>query len=149
MSHVTTLKIEIKDLAALKDACKKVGLEFREGQGTYKWFGRHVGDYPLPEGFKKGDLGKCDHAIGVKGKKDAYEIGVCKRDGKYVLLWDFWQGGYGLQEVAGRDCSNLTTAYTKNVAIKEAKKLASSQGYTVSEEVDPQTNETIITLRKY
>lgn len=68
---------------------------------------------------------------------------------EFILLWGFWQGGNWLQKVAGANCSILTTAYTRNVALKEAKKLASAQGYTVTEEVDPQTSETVITLRKY
>lgn len=148
MSHVTTLKIEILDLQSLRDACKAAGLQFKEGQQTYKWFGRHVGDYPLPKGFTQKDLGKCNHAIGIS-KKDAYEIGVCEKDGKITLLWDFWQGGYGLEEVAGKDCNKLVNAYTKIVAVKEARKLAQSQGYTFSEEFDKDTNETVLTLRKY
>lgn len=149
MSHVTTIKTEIKDLAALKEACSKVGLEFREGKETYNWFGRHVGDYPLPKGFSKSDLGRCDHAIGVPGNKKAYEIGVVKKDGKYVMLWDFWQGGYGLEKLAGKDCGNLTDAYTKTVAMKEATKFAQAQGWTVTQELDKDTNEMVIHLRKY
>lgn len=149
MSHVTTIKTEIKDIACLKEACTKVGLEFREGKETYKWFGTHVGDYPLPKGFKKEDLGHCEHAIGVPGNKQAYEIGVVKRDNKYTLLWDFWAGGYGLQNLAGQDCSNLTEAYTQGVALKEATKFAQAQGWSVTHELDAATNETVIRLRKY
>ena len=148
MSHVTTIKMEIKDLQALEECCKKAGLEFRKGQKTYKWWGYSVGDYPIPKGFTKEDLGKCDHAIGVPNKS-TYEIGVVVKDGKITLLWDFYGGGQGLEKVAGKDCCNLTQAYTQNVAIKEAKKFASAQGYTVTEEVDSNTNETVITLRKY
>ncbi len=147
MSHITTLKIEIKDLQALKDACKAVGLEFREGQKTYKWYGYSTG--AVPEGFTAKDLGKCDHAIGVKGKKDAYEIGVCQRGGKYLMLWDFWNGGFGLQEIAGKDCCNLTQAYTRNVSVKEAKKIANAHNMTVTEEVDADTGEIVLTLRSY
>ena len=110
MSHVARIDMEIKDLTALKAAAKLLGMEFLEGQTTYRWYGRHVGDYSLPEGFKASDLGKCEHAIGIPNDKKAYEIGVVKRrDGKegYTLLWDFWAGGYGLEAKVGKDGNKL------------------------------------------
>ena len=67
MSHVTVIAVELKDLDALKAVCAALGLEFRENQTTYRWYGRHVGDFPIPEGLTKADLGRCDHAIAVKG----------------------------------------------------------------------------------
>lgn len=149
MSHVTTIKIEIKDLQALREAAEKIGLVFKEGQKTYKWFGRHVGDYPIPAGFTKNDLGKCSHALGVKGKSNAYEIGVVEKDGIYLLMWDFWSGGYGLEAIAGKNCKNLTQAYTQAVALKEAKKFAQAEGWSVSEDYDDETDETVIRLRRY
>lgn len=150
MSHVTTIKIEIKDLEALRLACEKIGLVFKEGQKTYKWFGRHVGDYPIPAGFTKNDLGRCDHALAVKGaKSNTYEIGVVAKDGAYVLMWDFWAGGYGLEAVVGKDCKTLKQAYTQTVALKEAKRFAQAEGWSVSEDYDDETDETVIRLRRY
>lgn len=149
MSHVTKIDVQIKDLEALKDACEKIGLEFREGQKKYKWYGRHVGDYPLPEGFKKEDLGKCDHAIGIPGNKNAYEIGVVKQGDSYTMLWDFWNGGYGLEPVAGKDCENVVDAYTQEVAMNEATEFANQNGWVVEKEYDEETSETVIHLRKY
>lgn len=139
MSHVATVNLEVKDLDALEAACKRLGLELRRGQQTYKWFGAHVGDYPLPEGFQEEDLGKCDHAIAIAaGPKSeiAYEIGVVRRrDGKpgYTLLWDFWQGGNGLQAKVGQDCNRLRQAYSIEVARKHAQR----QGYRVQESLQP------------
>lgn len=138
MSHVTTIEAEIRDLDSLKAACADLGLEFREGQQTYRWYGTHVGDYPLPQGFSKNDLGKCLHAIGVKGNKQAYEIGVvARRDGKpgYTLMWDFWAGGHGLQKVVGDNCKRLTQAYSANVALKKLQK----KGYKVEKLVSAKT----------
>lgn len=132
MSHVATVAIEIKDLAALRAACKRIGLEFMEGQKSYKWWGRSVGDYPLPEGFTAAELGKCEHALRVKGNDNAYEIGVVRRkDGKpgYSLLWDFYAGGYGLQNVVGENCGLLSQAY----AVEAAKSRARAMGRTVTE----------------
>lgn len=130
MSHVAMIDLEIRDLEALKAACRRLGLEFVKGQTTYKWYGRHVGDYPLPTGFAQEDLGKCDHAIRVPGNSRAYEIGVVRRrDGRpgYTLLWDFWQGGYGLEEKVGQEAGRLKQAY----GIEAAKRAAQRAGHRV------------------
>ncbi|MEW6545048.1 MAG: DUF1257 domain-containing protein [Nitrospirota bacterium] len=126
MSHVAIIDIEIKDLEALKMACRDLGLEFVADQRTYRWYGRSVGDYPPPEGFTVQDLGKCEHAIRVPGNAQAYEIGVAKRrDGRpgWTLLWDFWNGGYGLQEKVGEKAVRLTQAYSGHAAIRAAQRL--------------------------
>lgn len=125
MSHVVAIKTRILDLEALKEACPALGLEFIEGQRTFKWYGTHVGDYKIPEGFSQQDMGHCEHAIRVKGAgRDTYEVGVVKsREGEgYQLMWDFWNGGYGLQNHVGKDCSNLLTGYAEKVADKALAK---------------------------
>lgn len=135
MSHVAEISLEIKDLDALAVSCRKLGLELKRGQEEYRWFGRSVGDYPLPKGFKKADLGKCDHAIIQPNNPQGYEIGVVKRrDGKpgYTLLWDSWNGGYGLQDKVGRNACLLKQRYGAEVAAKKARQ----QGFRVSEKVD-------------
>lgn len=132
MSHIATVEIEIRDLDALKAACARLGLEFRQGQQQYKWFGRSVGNYPLPAGFTAAELGSCEHAIGIPGNKRAYELGVvARRDGRpgYVLMWDFYMGGYGLEAVVGKDCNALRQAYATEVA----KRKAIQQGFRVQE----------------
>lgn len=147
MSHVAKISTVITDLECLEAAAVACGLEFHNGQQKYRWFGRHVGDYPLPTGFKASDLGKCDHAISVPGKPRAYEVGVCKNpngDG-YVLLWDFWGRGYGLQDHVGNDCCKLLDAYNKEVTIK----FAQSQGWSYTEEVNSETGETTLNLYDY
>jgi len=132
MSHVARLDIQIKDLNALKEACKACGLQWKEGQKTHKWYGRWVNDYHGNNAaYKKGidpkNYGKCEHAIGVPGNSQAYEIGVVKMpDGTYSLIWDFWGGGHGLQALAGDNCSNLVKSYVTNVT----KKKLAAQGYT-------------------
>ena len=119
MSHIVTESMVIQDLDALQAACSpESGLEFVRGQQTYRWYGRSVGDYPLPAGFTEADLGKCEHAIRVRGNSGAYEIGVVRRrdaEGNvlpgYQLSYDFWNGGYGLEKVAGKNCSTLKQLY--------------------------------------
>ena len=78
-------------------------------------------------------MGHCEHAIRVKGGNDrTYEIGIAtRRDGKpgYTLLWDFYAGGYGLENVVGKDGNELVKSYAASAAIRAAKKL----GYKVTE----------------
>lgn len=131
MSHVVIIDVEIKSLEALIEAGKACGLQFMEGQQTFKWYGTHVGDYPLPAGFTKADMGKCEHALRVIGNDNAYEIGICKRrDGKagYVLLYDFWAGGCGLEAAVGKKSLRLVDHYGAQVAAKAMRR----KGYRVS-----------------
>jgi len=113
MSHVSKFDCQVTDLEALKKAAEDCGLELVENQKTYKWYGRSVGDYPIPAGFKESDLGKCDHALRIPGNREAYEIGVVKsKTGTgYELLWDFWAGGHGLTAKVGQSGDRLKQAY--------------------------------------
>jgi hypothetical protein len=127
--HVATIKLEVKSLDALKLACARLGLEFLEGQRTYRWYGEYVAGTPLPEGFNQDDLGKCTHAIGVPGAE--YEIGVQRwKDGTYKLLYDSWSSG-GLTQVLGADLNKLRQSYGVSAALLEAQR----QGYSAWEEV--------------
>lgn len=161
VSHVATIEIEITNLSDLKAACAEMGLVFEEGQDRYEWFGKHVGDFALPEGFAESDLGRCEHAIRLSDSdriaaitaqrqaisdkfaavgrtptaddfvnwvKSPYEIGVVRRrDGKpgWALLWDFWQGGYGLQAKVGENGGLLKKAIATAASIRTM----AAQGY--------------------
>lgn len=131
MSHIVSIDMEVKDLDALAKAAEACGCELVRNQKTYRWYGRSVGDSPLPQGFTAADLGKCEHAIRVKGKPNAYEVGVVRRkDGRgFTLLWDFWSGGFGLQDAVGEDANRLK----QNYATQVARKYWTRKGYTVSE----------------
>jgi hypothetical protein len=112
MSHLVDGDCSITNLDALDAACGKLGLELIRNQATYKWFGRFVGDSPLPPGLKIEDLGKCEHAIRIKGAPaDAYEIGlVRRRDGQpgWTLAFDSWgHHGRALEKVAGKGLRTL------------------------------------------
>lgn len=120
MSHVAQCKVEITDLKSLKKAAEALGFEWREGQKTYQWFGRHVGDYPMPEGFTAADLGKCDHAIHIPGVD--YEIGVVKRGKRYHVLFDFWDRKL-LKAVGGETAPKLAQRYTLESAKRQARLL--------------------------
>jgi hypothetical protein len=127
----------VKDLDALREAAKRLGMEFVHGQSTYRWFGKHVGDFPLPEGFTAAELGTCEHAlrlVDAQGGRndDAYEVGVVKRrDGRpgYTLLWDFFAGGFGLRDKIGDNAGHLKREYAAVVAVKTAM----ARGFMVQE----------------
>lgn len=129
MSHVCEIDIEVTDLNVLRSAAERLGCELVEAK-TYKWYGRHVGDYPIPEGFKKEDLGKCDYVIRVKGAgPKTYEVGVVKKGKTLKFLWDFYAGGYGLVEKIGKGAGLLKQA----CGIEAAKKAAKRRGMKVKE----------------
>jgi hypothetical protein len=110
MSHVSTIIFEeVWELDTLKDMCTAEGWTWLEGKKTYEWFGRHVGDYPIPEGFTLQEIGHCNHAIKIPNAQ--YEIGVVIKDKKISLLWDFWRSG-GLQKALGENAGKLKQAYT-------------------------------------
>jgi len=135
MSHITKLKVEIKDLECLKLACESLGLELNENQKTYKWYGSQ------PK--------KCDHAISVAGNNKAYEVGVMKKDDIFEMEADFWNGGYGLEELAGSNCGKVMEAYGQEVAMKTATEFANAEGWSVDRSWDTETSETVIKLTKY
>lgn len=124
----------VKDLKSLEQACKTLGLELVRNQTTYKWYGRSVGDTPLPEGFRESDLGKCEHAIRIPGNSQAYEIGVVKRrDGKagYQLLWDSWNNGYGIVPMVGKSAEKLKHSYSRQLALAKYK----AKGFRITEKI--------------
>lgn len=124
MSHVSAITLRIKDLRSLLESAGELGLEQRMKE-TFNWYGRSVGDYPLPEGYTAEEMGKCLFALGIKGNSSAYEVGVVKskvHPGEYELLWDFWQGGFGLQEAIGVDGNKLRQKYAEKVTTKQLRK---------------------------
>ena len=126
MSHIAKIELEIRDLQSLKDACKKLGFHFMENQKHYRWYGKWVGNQPLPDGISEDDLGKCNHAIHIPAA--VFEIGIVKKDNSYQLLWDSWIGG-GLQKAIGKDAGVLKQTY----AIESVKRAARKKGYRLIE----------------
>lgn len=142
MSHVTTIDLDVRDLDALAVAAADLGGELIRDVTTFRWYGRSVGDTPLPEGFTVDDLGKCQHVI--RFADAGYEVGICRRrDGRpgYVPLWDSWGPG---QHVAGRigvDGGLLKQAYAAEVTRKQL----ALQGFTVTRTRNPQTGAVVLT----
>ena len=74
MSHISKIELEIRDLDSLKTACERLGFQFMKNQKHYRWYGKWVGNQPLPDGISEEDLGKCTHAIHIPAA--LFEIGV-------------------------------------------------------------------------
>lgn len=117
MSCLTRLKVLIKDIEAARTAASQCGLVFLEGQTTFK---------------KWSSSGKCEHAIGVPGKSDAYEIGLIRdeeNDG-WTPEFDSHMGGHGLMFKAG----DGLRGFLKGYAVEASKNYAQAQGMTLSME---------------
>lgn len=133
MSHVSAMKVKVKNLAALKVAAEELGLQFVEGQTKFKWYGQWQDDWhgknaAFRSGVNPKDYGTCAHAIRDPNNSKAYEVGVIDmKDGSHVLAWDNWQGGYGLAEKIGSNCEKLQQSYAKQCVILDAQK----KGYQV------------------
>ena len=125
LSHISKIELEIKSLDALIAACTRLGFTFAKNQKTYQWYGRWVGDSPLPEGISQRDLGKCTHAIKVPNC--SYEIGVVKHNNAYLLLWDSWESQ--LRLAIGDQAGIIRQAYTAEVVRHDAK----MKGYRITE----------------
>jgi hypothetical protein len=109
MSHIAKVALKVKSLSALEAAAKEIGCDYRRNQKDFLWYA--------------GKRNPCSHAIGVPGKKDAYEVGIIhEKDGSYSLQFDPYGGGLGLVDKIGRDACKLKQAYAKHVAIGYARK---------------------------
>ena len=115
MSHISKIELIISDLPSLKAACSRMGLDFRENQKTYRWYGKWISKEPIPQGLIPGH---CDHAI--HSHNASYEVGVIRKDDSYSLHADMWPGG-GLEPVIGKDAGLLKQAYGVERVRKEAR----------------------------
>jgi len=136
VSHIESIELVLSDLEALEAGAKRFEGQLVK-QSTYRWFGQSVGNYPLPKGMTKDQLGKCDYAIKLPGVN--YEIGVVKVEGGYRLAYDFYgydrseHDGHKLKAMFGDHLSKLRQVYAAEVA----KKMAKRKGWRVKETALP------------
>lgn len=101
MSHTVTIDLVIKDMPALKSACKELGLEFLENKTTYHVYAKDA---------------KGLHAIKVPGTH--FEVGLernPKGEGLVMFFDDMMQDKIG---VGGQKIKQL---YAVHAAINAAK----------------------------
>lgn len=131
MSHNEIIDLEVTDLKTLANTAKRMGGELILNQKTYKWFDRFMDDYPLPEGIKVSDLGKCEHAIKFPGIK--YEVGIIKSrqtKGAYELLWDFWD-----RNLKTKMGGSKATTFIQHYTMEKTRQAAMSKGKLCRESV--------------
>jgi hypothetical protein len=131
MSHVVSIETELRDLEAVKSACKRLGFAFKENQTTFRWYGRWVDDYHQEDaayrhGIKPEEYGKCAHAIAIPGAE--YEIGLVKHEDHHRLVFDFIDRKLN-QAIGGKGAGRFLQTYLAEAAKLEAHRL----GYPCTE----------------
>jgi hypothetical protein len=107
MSHFTTIETQIRDAAALREACQELGVELLEN-AVARGYGSNT---------RKGDL-----VIKLTGP---YDIAASKQpDGTYELVTDWW--GKHVEREVGKGYSKLLQLYGVYKAQAEARR----KGYT-------------------
>jgi hypothetical protein len=130
MPHIIPITVQLRDLEALKAVCRRRGWEFRAGQRRYRWFGRRLTDRPLPDSVPSFELGRCAHAIGVRGC--LYEIGLVALGTHWLPVWDDDADG-GLDLVLGSAGGPLWQTYVAEVT----RRAGHRRGHAVSRHKDP------------
>ena len=109
------MEFSIDDKGSLETAVIALGLRYNHGQTQFRGYGD--------------SMDRCEDAISVPNKRDAYEIGVVsKSTGGYDLLWDNFNGGNGLCDYVGRDGKRLQDEYNAAFLTKQYE----TDGYSVS-----------------
>jgi hypothetical protein len=103
MSHFTTIKTQIKDIEALRSACKEMKLT--------------VLDKSEARGFAQNKMA-ADHVIRLNGP---YDVAVNKQpDGSFGLATDWWEGH--VEKEVGTGFGKLLQLYGVHKATIEARK---------------------------
>lgn len=107
MSHIVSVSVVVKDLAAVEAACRELGLTFMRNQTTQKYYG---------------GTSKCLHAIRVPGTD--WEIGLiaAKTGSGFELAYDnYGTKGQTIAQRLGNGLEKLKQAYAVNVASLAAR----------------------------
>jgi hypothetical protein len=103
MSHFVTIKTQIKDIAALRDACAELGLP--------------VLDHAEARGYG-GATHPGDHVIRLKGP---FDIAVNRQpDGGFHLSCDWWDGH--VEREVGSQYGRLLQLYAAHKTTREARR---------------------------
>ena len=103
MSHFTTIQTQIRDVAALEDACAEMGLELLRDAEARGFSGQ----------ARRGEL-----VIRLKGP---YDIAANRADGSetYDLATDWWNGH--VEKEVGPDYGRLLQLYGVHKTLREAR----------------------------
>jgi hypothetical protein len=102
MSHFTTIETTIKDITALRNACKEMALSLEENAKA-----RGYGNQQL----------ESDYVIRLHGP---YDVALVKTEnGDYDILADLWHGH--VEKEVGKDFGKLKQIYGVHKTIVEAR----------------------------
>jgi len=108
MSHFTTIETEVRDIEALRSACRELGLEVLENAEA------------------RGFLNNQQHGDYVIRLQGPYDIAVLRQaEGRFTLATDWWDGH--VEQEVGKDYGRLLQLYGVHKATREARR----KGYTV------------------
>ena len=124
MSHIAVVNCVITNLDALATAAEKLGGELMRDQRSFRMYGSQ--QQP------------CLHAIRLKGKADAYEVGLrqkaAEEPGTFDLACDFFDGN--LTKAFGQNLTGLQNEYTALVAEQAMRR----RGYRVQRDAEAPAN---------
>lgn len=132
MSHVVAIGpvFQEEDLPELKRLVEEQGAQWKEGQKSYRWYGRWMNDYSgedaaYNQGVAAETYGRCEHAISIPGA--TYEVGIVRTDKGLKLSFDNWSsGGLSPTSVAGQKALALAQGMSVHLVKKQAKRLGFS-----------------------
>jgi hypothetical protein len=108
MSHFATIKTQIKDIEALREACAEMGLLVLQSTDARGYGNNHH---------------KGEYVIALKGP---YDIALNRQsDGTYGLTTDWWDSH--VEKEVGKDYGKLLQLYGVHKAMREARQ----RGYSV------------------
>ncbi len=114
MSHFTSIDIEIRDLEALRSACRELSLPF-EADTTARGYA--------------GSTRKAEHVIRLNGP---YDVALTRRkNGTFKVEADFWEGH--VEKELGPRMGRLRQLYAVHKATREARR----KGYRVQRQCLP------------
>jgi len=104
MSHFTTIKTQVRDLEALRDACVELGLELVANA--------------VCRGFANATR-TAAHVIRLKGPYDIAVEPSLENDGTHGLTADWWNGH--VEREAGTGFGRILQAYGVHKTLREAR----------------------------
>jgi hypothetical protein len=104
MSHFTTIKTQVRDLVALREACADLGLEL-------------VADTPC-RGYADARR-ECSRTVRLKGPYDIAVDPSPEDDGSHSLTADWWNGH--VEREVGTGFGRLLQAYGVRKTLREAR----------------------------
>lgn len=141
MSHITDVKMRVRNLESLAQAAEALGGTLVIGQKTHAWYGRFMNDSAegrrLARERGSASFGTCEHAIRSKTHTTGdYEIGVVKAlDGDgFDLVLDTWGPGGKLVRQFGSDLNGLRQEYAVSETQRKAKELLARKGFVAHRE---------------